>query len=194
MFSELFFELQFESAEPLNLSLCYSSMKAIDPKTFFFQDDGLIPNSKYPLLIYQQAFDLRGGEGADWLEEKFASHDWTNTWRWGVYPFHHYHSNTHEVLGVFRGNALLHMGGGKGQKLEVSAGDVIVIPAGVGHKCLTHSADFTVLGAYPDGLDPDLMKGTSDERPNADKRIAAVSRPLADPLLGSDKGLAVLWK
>ncbi|HTF20415.1 MAG TPA: cupin domain-containing protein [Chryseolinea sp.] len=176
------------------LFLPYRLMETTDPKTFRFQDDGKIPNSNYPLLIYQRAFNLRGDEGAEWLEQRFASHDWMNTWRWGVYAFHHYHSNTHEVLGVFRGNALLHMGGEKGQKLEVSAGDIIVIPAGVGHKCLTHSDDFTVVGAYPGGLEPDLMKGTPDERPNADKRIAAVPLPLADPLLGRNQGLVTLWK
>jgi uncharacterized protein YjlB len=65
-------------------------------------------------LLYRNAFSDRGNKGADWLEKKFAANNWTNSWRWGVYPFHHYHSNTHEVLGVFRGSALLHLGGEKG--------------------------------------------------------------------------------
>jgi uncharacterized protein YjlB len=169
------------------------AMSASEPLTFIFKDDGEIPNSKYPLLIYRNAFSLRGNPGAEWLEEKFASNDWTNTWRWRVYPFHHYHSNTHEVLGVFSGNALLHMGGEQGQKLEVSAGDIIVIPAGVGHKCLTYSNDFTVVGAYPGGLDPDLMKGERGERPAADRNIAAVTLPVADPLQGKGAGLRKKW-
>ena len=82
----------------------------IKPQTIYFEDDGVIPNNKFPLLIYHNAFSERGSKGADWLEAKFGEHNWTNTWRWRVYPFHHYHSNTHEVLGVFSGFALLHFG------------------------------------------------------------------------------------
>ncbi|MET0465704.1 MAG: cupin domain-containing protein [Chitinophagaceae bacterium] len=169
-------------------------MPAVAPETYYFKDDGTIPNSRYPLLVYQQVFSQRGDKGGDWLEERFAVNGWTNTWRWGVYPFHHYHSNTHEVLGCFSGEALLHMGGEKGEKLTVKAGDIIVIPAGVGHKCISHSDDFTVLGAYPDGLDPDLMTGGKHERPDADKNIAAILKPSADPFSGKQEGLIKLWK
>ena len=65
-----------------------------------FVNDGSIPNSKLPLLLYAGEFSATGNEGAEWLEKTFARHGWTNSWRNGVYPFHHYHSNTHEVLGV----------------------------------------------------------------------------------------------
>jgi len=168
-------------------------MKSIQPEAIYFKDDGIIPNNKFPLLIYHNAFSERGSKGADWLETKFGEHNWTNTWRWGVYPFHHYHSNTHEVLGVFSGSALLHLGGEKGDKINVAAGDIIVIPAGVGHKCINHSDDFTVVGAYPNGLQPDLNKGEKGERPQTDKNIAAVPLPATDPLLGN-AGLLTIWK
>jgi uncharacterized protein YjlB len=168
--------------------------QSIQPEALFFKDDGLIPNNKYPLLVYRNAFTERGNKGADWLESRFAVNNWTNTWRWGVYPFHHYHSNTHEVLGVFKGNALLHLGGEKGQKVNVQEGDIIVIPAGVGHKCISHSDDFTVVGAYPDGLSPDLKRGEKGERPQADQNIAAVPLPSTDPLLGKNTGLVSSWK
>lgn len=167
---------------------------AVTPIKFTFRDDGIVPNSKLPLIVYRQAFSKLGDNAAEWLEETFASHDWTNTWRWGVYPFHHYHSNTHEVLGVFRGSALLKMGGEQGQELEVSAGDILVIPAGVGHKCLSHAPDFTVVGAYPGGMDPDLMKGLEGERPGADNRIAAVSPPDFDPVYGADGAIVREWR
>lgn len=170
-----------------------AAMTDIQPQSFYFKDDGSIPNNKYPLLIYKNAFTLRGSRGGDWLEAHFASNGWTNTWRWGVYPFHHYHSNTHEVLGCFNGEALLHLGGEKGNKITVQAGDIVVIPAGVGHKCLEHSDDFTVLGAYPYHLSPDLMKGETGERPAADKRIAALKLPLNDPFAGKTGGLTKMW-
>lgn len=166
----------------------------INPMTFNFKDDGSIPNSKYPLVIYQNAFAPRGTKGASWLEERFASNGWGNSWRWGVYDFHHYHSNTHEVLGVFSGNALLHMGGEKGEKLKVAAGDIIVIPAGVGHKNLEHSRDFTVVGAYPHKLSPDLMHGNKEERPTADKNIGRVKMPDTDPFEGKSSGIIQLWQ
>lgn len=166
----------------------------LTPKEFYFKDDGNIPNSKYPLLVYQNVFDARGSKGGDWLEERFAANNWSNTWRWGVYPLHHYHSNTHEVLGLFSGDALLHLGGEEGEKVQVKAGDIIVIPAGVGHKCLKHSNDFTVLGAYPNGLSPDLHRGDKGERPQTDKNIVAVAFPVTDPFFGKSGGLLSAWK
>jgi uncharacterized protein YjlB len=165
----------------------------LQPETFYFKDDGSIPNSKYPLLLYRNAFPEHGSKGAEWLEEKFADNQWTNSWRWGVYAFHHYHSNTHEGLGVFSGSALLHLGGEKGEKVKVQAGDIIVIPAGIGHKSLTHSNDFTVVGAYPNGLKPDMNKGEKGERPQTDKNIADIPLPATDPLLGKS-GLTTIWK
>jgi uncharacterized protein YjlB len=168
--------------------------KLPQPETLYFEDDGSIPNSNYPLLLYRQAFPEKGSKGADWLESTFAKNYWTNSWRWGIYPFHHYHSNTHEVLGVFSGSSVLQLGGEKGEKITVRAGDIIVIPAGVGHKCISHTDDFTVVGAYPDGLKPDMNKGEEGERPQVDKNIATVPLPATDPLLGKEDGLTTIWK
>jgi len=162
-------------------------------ETYFFEDDGIIPNSKYPLIIHRNAFSERGNSGAKWLEECFASNNWKNSWRNGVFHYHHYHSITHEVLGVFEGNALLHLGGENGKKIRVNAGDIVVIPAGVGHKKLEASKEFAIVGAYPDGMDYELMKGKPGERPQADKNISTVPFPHQDPLLGKEKGLVLIW-
>jgi len=163
------------------------------PEKLYFQNDGLIPNSPLPLLRYRDILEETGEQGARWLENKFASNNWTNSWRWGVYDFHHYHSNTHEVLGVFRGQAVILLGGEKGEKVKVKPGDVIIIPAGVGHKCLSHDANFTVVGAYPNGMSPDLKRGKKEERPEADKNIANVPLPETDPILGKSNGLVAIW-
>lgn len=162
-------------------------------KKLEFQDDGTIPNSPLPLLLYQNVLEEKGELAARWLEEKFNSNHWANSWRWGIYDFHHYHSNTHEVLGVYSGQALLLLGGEKGEKVSVGPGDVIVIPAGIGHKCLHHDASFAVVGAYPKGNSPDLLKGEKGERPKADQNIAQVPLPKADPLLGKNGGLRTIW-
>ncbi|HXB07100.1 MAG TPA: cupin domain-containing protein [Puia sp.] len=163
-----------------------------EPEKFLFKDDGMIPNSKYPLLVYRNAFAARGGEGAAWLEERFAANNWTNSWRNGIYPFHHYHSTSHEVLGIYSGKALLHLGGEQGRKVEVAAGDILVIPAGVGHKNL-NAEDLGVVGAYPDGRSWDVNRGLPGERPQTDKNIAALPLPERDPLLGQENGVSRIW-
>lgn len=154
-----------------------------------------IPNSRLPLLIHRQAFLAASppDELAEAMEERFAENGWTGAWRDGVYTFRHYHSNTHEVLGVFEGRAVLELGGDGGGKFEVSPGDVMVIPAGVSHQLLKCSEDFQVVGAYPDGRDPDLLRGEPDERPAADRKIADVPLPLADPVQGPQGALRKHW-
>lgn len=163
------------------------------PELLHFKSDGSIPNSPLPLLLHREAFGERGEEGAAWLEATFARNGWTNSWRNGVYPYHHYHTNTHEVLGVYRGTALLHLGGEAGAKLEVAAGDVIVIPAGVGHKRLEASDDFAVVGAYPDGMEPETLREEDLSMEDALKQIRRVPLPNADPVCGSE-GWQEIWK
>lgn len=170
----------------------FTSTKLMEPQKLYFKDDGTIPNSKFPLLLYKNAFTARQDAGAEWLEEHFAANNWTNSWRNGVYPFHHYHSTSHEVLGVYTGNALLHLGGEQGQKVQVQAGDIIVIPAGVGHKNLG-SEGLGIVGAYPDGRSWDINKGLPGERPKTDQNIAKLPLPNTDPLLGKDNGLVKIW-
>lgn len=165
----------------------------MQPEKIFLEDDGQIPNNSLPLLVYHNAFKDRGSKGASWLESRFEENNWYNSWRNGVFNYHHYHSNTHEVLGVYSGSAKLHMGGESGKKIDVSAGDVIVIPAGVGHKNLGSSPDFRVVGAYPNGSSYDLKTGEEGERPDADSNIKNVPKPAKDPITGSDGGLTDIW-
>lgn len=165
--------------------------QTIQPEEFYFKDDGKIPNSKFPLLVYRNGFS--GSLTPSRLQEQFASNNWSNSWDNGVYSFHHYHSTSHEVLGIYAGSAMLHLGGESGEKVRVQAGDILVIPAGVGHKNLGASGDFGVVGAYPEGRSWDLLKGVAGERPAADKNIAALPIPASDPLLGKNQGLTKIW-
>lgn len=163
-----------------------------EPMQMLFKDDGWIPNSHYPLLIYKDVFKFRGDEGASWLEQRFREQNWTNSWRNGIYPYHHYHSTSHEVLGVYSGFAMVHLGGEQGQKVRIEAGDIIIIPAGVGHKNLG-GEDLGVVGAYPDGRSWDINTGKPGERPATDKNIAALPIPQTDPFSGKS-GLPQIWK
>jgi uncharacterized protein YjlB len=166
----------------------------VQPKQFNFKDDGIFPNSVLPLLLYKRALITQAKDSASIIEQGFAENDWTNSWRDGVYSFPHYHSTSHEVLGIYSGSATLRLGGEHGSKVEVDAGDVIVIPAGVTHQNISASDDFGVVGAYPGGRQWDLLRGLPGERPRADDNIAALPIPDADPIYGADGPLRHVWK
>jgi uncharacterized protein YjlB len=167
--------------------------EVVQPEQFRFKDDGVFPNSELPLLVYRQAHTDDGQDPASVLEERLAENDWCNSWRNGVYPFTHYHSTTHEVLGVFCGSATLRVGGEHGETVDLHAGDVIVIPAGVPHQKIGGSEDFAVVGAYPDGRDWDLLRGLPGERPKSDHTIAALPIPDCDPIYGAKGPLRQIW-
>ena len=166
----------------------------IQPESIVFEDDGSIPNSELPFLLYRRAFSPDTPDLAAVIEQRFAEYSWTGSWRAEVFPFHHYHSTSHEVLGVYRGRATLQLGGENGRRFDVEPGDILVIPAGVGHKRLESSPQFHVVGAYPDGRQWDLLRGNPGERPQADHNISAVPLPRNDPLHGSSGPLRQLWK
>ena len=155
---------------------------------------GHIPSSHLPLLIYERAIRLQSDDPAAIFEELFEQNSWTNSWRDGIFTYHHYHSNTHEVLGIFSGTASVQLGGEVGIVRRVHPGDVIIIPAGVSHKNLGASEDFGVVGAYPNGLAPDLLKDTPADRGKAEKNLSRVPRPKTDPVHGVGGPLLQLWR
>jgi uncharacterized protein YjlB len=157
------------------------------------QDDGVFPNSKLPLLLYRKAVVMPEQDPAAVFEQLFAARGWRGSWRNGIYPYHHYHSTAHEVLGVYRGSAKVQLGGDRGITYEVHPGDVLIIPAGVAHKKLGSSADFGVVGAYPEGQDGDMNYGGPSERPRADQKIARVALPKLDPVYGAGGPLLEKW-
>jgi uncharacterized protein YjlB len=162
--------------------------------TLVFEDDGSIPNNPLPLLLYRGALDQSLADPAAALEQRFATHGWRGGWRNGIYPFHHYHSTSHEVLGIARGRATVRFGGANGTSVEVEAGDAVVIPAGVGHKNEGASDDLLVVGAYPDGCDYDLCRGRPEERDHALRNIQRVPLPATDPLFGMQGPLVSHWR
>lgn len=165
------------------------------PTSYKFKDDGLIPNHpRWPFLIYKGAVRLPELlDPAAVFEELFESNGWGDTWRDGIYDYVHYHSRTHEVLGIARGRAKVQFGGSKGRTLVLRAGDVAVLPAGTGHRCLNASNDLLVVGAYP-------PTGTYDECTSvADRKKALVSipktaRPRKDPVYGNNGALLQTWR
>lgn len=156
-------------------------------------DDGTFPNNAaLPLLIYHAAF-APGACSASAIEAVFRQHQWGGMWRNGIYGYYHYHSTAHEVLGVARGSARVQLGGPDGATVDVDAGDVLILPAGVAHKNLGASSDFLVVGAYPEGQDWDMNTGRPGERPQTDQRIKQVPLPAMDPVYGINGPLRTRW-
>lgn len=160
------------------------------PLAFTFRDDGAIPNSRLPLLVYRNAVPADAAA----IERLFAANHWPPAWRDGVYPFHHFHSTAHEVLGVARGEVAVLFGGPGGEVLRAQAGDVIVVPAGVAHCRQGQTDNLLIVGAYPaNGPGPDLRRGDPAEHDAAVRAITAVPAPAADPVQGPAGALAELW-
>jgi uncharacterized protein YjlB len=159
-----------------------------------FADDGDVPNNRLPLIVYERAIDPGDGDPAVAFEDLFERNGWGGGWRNGIYPFHHYHSTAHEVLGIARGEATVRFGGEHGETLRVKAGDAVLIPAGVGHKRLSSSADLLVIGAYPGGQRADLMREGAPDQPAIRARIAAVPLPKADPIAGKNGPMLPAWR
>jgi uncharacterized protein YjlB len=166
----------------------------IEPIAIVFEDDGLVPNNPMPFLVYKGAVAFEGGHPERTIETLFRANGWGDMWRNGVYNFLHYHATVHEVLGVARGRARVRFGGDRGKELEISAGDVTVLPAGTGHQCLSASQDFSVVGAYPPGPPMDLQRATPENHAKALKTIPQVKLPPTDPVMGADGPLVRLWK
>lgn len=175
------------------------AVRNVAPEEHTFRDDGETPNNqKFPFLIYRQAVVLNGKhDPAAILEELFAKNGWGKSWRNSIYDFLHFHTHTHEVLGIARGSARVQFGGKHGIVTEVKAGDVIVHPAGTGHERIGPPDNLLVVGAYPLGA-----AGGSYDQPEPDdlpheearRAVDAVPAPDKDPVFGSDGPLVRLWR
>ena len=125
------------------------------------------------MLVYRGVDAAADGAGA--ARALFAEHGWGGSWVDGIFDFHHFHSTSHEALAVVAGSAVVGVGGPQGEAFEVAAGDVLVLPAGTGHRRATAREGFTVVGAYPAGQeDYDVLRAADDA---ARARIAELPRP-----------------
>ena len=160
-------------------------------KTLTFDDDGAIPNSALPVLVYRGALQPDAGPAA--YEDRFAGNGWLGAWRDGIYPFHHFHSTSHEVLGIAAGTANVVLGGPQGGRVDLSAGDIVVLPAGTGHCNAGSEPGLLVVGAYPNGMRWDLRRGDPAEHDEVLANIALVPLPDTGPVEGREDPLAQLW-
>ena len=156
-----------------------------NPEQYTSRPSGLLPNSRFPLLVYRGGVP---GGGEDAVKARFRDNGWLNNWRYpGIYGYAHFHSTTHECLGVAAGWMELDLFGQGGERVRLEAGDVVVMPAGVSHAMTGNSDDVLVVGGYPDGRDWDNMReDLIDEVASreASKRIMMLPIPSHDPVTG----------
>lgn len=184
-----------ESMEKKELSF---EIKRVEIQSARFEDDGFIPNSEFPALIYRGVINIRPDTSPETLQKELADlvdkNNWRLEWAWRIYRQIHYHSTAHETLVVFSGNAIVQMGGPRvGKNFNLSKGDVLIIPAGVAHECRESSPDFQVFGLYPKGQNWDMNYGKRKERAKAIPNIENTSLPKKDPIYGGDDPLLEYW-
>jgi uncharacterized protein YjlB len=163
---------------------------------FAFDDDGETPNNpRFPLIHYRSPVILDSAfDPAAIFEALFARNGWHGSWRDSIYDWLHFHTGTHEVLGVARGHARVQFGGRNGRPIALKAGDVVVLPAGTGHRGLRKSKDLLVVGAYPQGGEYDEPKPDEVDPEAARRSIAKVRPPARDPVYGEHGPLKRFWR
>jgi uncharacterized protein YjlB len=165
------------------------------PITYTFVDDGNTPNNSLPLILYRGAVDLAGSPDPELIIEKsFATNGWGGMWRNDVYAYTHYHAMIHEVMGIARGQVKVLFGGDDGDAIDLATGDVVILPAGTGHRRLAQSSELVVIGAYPPGGKYNLSRGSKAEHAKALTFIPKVPPPSTDLVFGAEGPLTTLWR
>ena len=106
-----------------------------------------------------------------------------------MYSTTHFHTTAHEVLCVACGRAKLCFGGEDNPKKVESvleAGDVIVVPGGIGHRLLDDlEGGFSMVGSYEKGKHWDMCYGKEEEEEKV-KGIEKLGWFQRDPIYGDE--------
>ena len=172
------------------------SLSSLRTSHHFIPAYSLIPNTSlathHPLLIYHQAFPSTITASA--IEDHLSAINVVcPAWRYTMFSTTHFHSTAHEVLCISQGRALLCFGGEQNPgrvETVVEKGDVVVVPAGVGHQLLKDLTDgkeggFEMVGSYEGGRTWDMCYGREDERARIEgiRKLGWFRR---DPVYGDD--------
>lgn len=146
-----------------------------------------IPNTSIqgkPLLIYHKAFER---PSASRVESHLSSVGVVDPqWRYTMYSQSHFHSTTHEILVIVSGSAKCCFGHEDNpDRVDslLSAGDAVVVPAGVSHRLVEDHGDFQMVGSYPVGKVWDMCYGRAGEEDKV-RGIADLGWFEKDPIYG----------
>lgn len=164
-------------------------------ETFYIEENQPFPNNSLPVLYYPKGVAdlLAKPDSAQNVLASFEQNGYSNGWVNGIFSYHHFHAATHEVLACIAGEATVQLGGPDAEKYSFTKGDVLLLPAGVAHKRIAASRDFQIVGAYPEGLEPDMQKGEAENYEAIKQAIASVARPTKDPVEGEDGAVIKYW-
>ena len=156
-------------------------------RKIYFSKGPDVPNNTLPVLLYRSVLAASAPAKAMRFRERFRDNGWAGLWTDTIYDYMHFHSNAHEVLGIANGKVNLKLGGENGSLIRLKAGDMLILPAGVGHRRVGGDDGLKVIGAYPRGQSHYDMKRKG-------KTIPKVALPDTDPFFGIDGFLVEAWR
>jgi uncharacterized protein YjlB len=157
------------------------------PRRLHCGKTGDVPNSPLPALLFRSVLAASRRLKAEAFRKIFRQNGWVGIWTDTIYDYTHFHSNAHEVLGIAEGKVTLRIGGETGRLLKLEAGDMLVLPAGVGHRRVSHDERLRVVGAYPRGQAHFDMKRKG-------RRVPRVALPQTDPIEGENGAVPRIWR
>ena len=156
------------------------------PRRVYFGKADDVPNSNLPVLLFRGVVAPAPTGTANHFRKEFKANGWTGVWTDTINDYTHFHSNAHEVLGIAEGGVTVRLGGDNGRLFRLKAGDMVIIPAGVGHKRVGDDKGLKVIGAYPRGQSQYDMKRKG-------RSIPKVPLPDTDPFYGQDGPFIRAW-
>jgi uncharacterized protein YjlB len=158
-----------------------------NPRRIHFDKGSDVPNSTLPVLIYRGVLAPERSGKAEIFRRTFKKNGWVGVWTDTIYDYTHFHSNAHEVLGIAEGKVSVKLGGEGGRVCRLKAGDMLVLPAGTGHKRVGPDDGLRVIGAYPKGQADFKMKRKG-------RAVPKVPPPETDPFYGENGPVTLAWK
>ena len=165
----------------------------LNPVTRVYPESGGVPNHPtLPAVLVREA--VLPGQDGHAVTALLKGNGWGGNWQGLIFDYQHYHPNAHEVLIVATGQARLQLGGPDGDIFDIAEGDVIVLPAGTGHCCLSRSRDFSVVGGYPTGQENyEIARAHAYPIEEAWGRILSVPTANRCPIFAETGPLITAW-